>query len=274
LGEPIKSNSNRLIKEVRKISKDRSERNRLGRFLIEGYKFALEAINEHNACETVIVSESYTGLESALILDAAHVAGCEVVWVTESIMGLISESKTPQGVICICRIPEEFTPIPDARSAIFALSAIQDPGNIGAIIRVVAALGHPGIVISSDCADPFSPKAARASAGHCLGVPIRISYDLAGVIDEFRSYGAKVFAAGGGGTLTLSDCEDLSRTLVLFGSEGSGISQDLLAMTDGVISIPMAKGVESLNVAVAAGVIGYMHSGGRPGFGRSELVES
>ena len=269
MGEPIKSNSNRLIKEIRKISKDRSERNRLGRFLIEGYKFALEAINEHNACETVIVSESYTGLESALILDAARVAGCEVVWVTDPIMGLISESKTPQGVVAICKIPKEFTPLPDARSAIFALSGIQDPGNIGAIIRVVAALGHQGIVMSSDCADPFSPKAARASAGHCLGVPIRISHDLAGVIDEFRCSGAKAFAAGRGGTLTLSDCRDLSRTLVMFGSEGSGISQDLLVMTDGVISIPMAKGVESLNVAVAAGVIGYMHLGGGLGSQRS-----
>ncbi len=263
MGEPIKSNSNRLIKEVRKLSKDRSERNRLGRFLLEGYRFALESINEHNACETVIVSESYTGLESALILDAASVAGCEVVWVTEPIMRLISESKTPQGVVAICRIPKEFTLLPDARSPIFALTGIQDPGNIGAIIRVVAALGHPGVVISSDCADPFSPKAARASAGHCLGVPIRISYDLAAEVDEFSSRGGKVLAADGGGTLTLSDCEDLSRTLVIFGSEGNGISQDLLAMTDGVISIPMAKEVESLNVAVAAGVIGYMHSGGR-----------
>ncbi len=244
---------------VRKISKDRSERNSLGRFLIEGYKFVLEAITEHGACETVLVSESFGGLEAALIYDAAQVAGCEVVSVTESIMSQISDSKTPQGVVAICKLPGEFTPLPDSNSAVFALSGIQDPGNVGAIIRVVAALGHPGIVISSDCADPFSPKATRASAGHCLSVPIRITDHLAEEIAKFKGLGARVFAAGGGGALTLADCADLSRAMVIFGSEGSGVPRELLAMVDGVVTIPMAKGVESLNVAVAAGVIGYTH---------------
>jgi TrmH family RNA methyltransferase len=147
---------------------------------------------------------------------------------------------------------------PRGRDALIAIACgVQDPGNVGAIVRVAEAAGATGVIAAEHAADPFGWKALRGSMGSALRLPIAIETDAHAVIASLKSHRCMVAAAVPRGGALMYDAPLRGPVALLVGSEGAGLSCDLLAQADARITIPMAPGVESLNTAVSAAVLLY-----------------
>ena len=181
--------------------------------------------------------------------------------VTQRQLDAICPSRTPQGVAAVVGIPpgvnSDSLP-PEACTRVLALDDIQDPGNVGTLVRTAAALGFDGVLMSGKCADPFSPKAVQASAGSVLSVWIRRGPAFLRLIGDLKARGFRVAAAELGGEPHLP--RDFAGPAVLaLGNEGNGLSQSCRGLADHMLSIPIdTRRVESLNVAAAGAICMHM----------------
>lgn len=174
----------------------------------------------------------------------------------------ISPQKTPQGLLALVRIPKEIysSELPsEPGNRILLLEHIQDPGNVGTLIRTAAAFDIAGVLLSDQCADPFSPKVVQSTAGSLFSVWLRRTSDYLDCVRRLRDTGYKVYAADvhSSGKVNLQ-CDN---QILALGSEGRGLTDSLLGMTDVRFRIPMnSQKAESLNVAVSGGIIMYAAS--------------
>ena len=238
----ITARKNPLLQKVRRLLNSRKEREEAGLFVADGTKLLAEAVRWWPGLDTVILTE---GVEAQL---PEYV---RVVQVPEDVMASISPMQTPQGALFLCRLPEktEFLPQP----GMLLLDGIQDPGNLGTILRTADALQIP-VALLEGCADPYSHKAVRASMGAVFRMPIcQVTWEQ-----------AKQVCADAGisiGVTALSDrAEDLrnaplNRMAVVIGSEGQGVRRQILENANGELIIPMNPNCESLNAAVAAAIV-------------------
>ena len=241
--ERITSAKNPLIAHLKKLHTDRAYRAQCGQFLCEGRKLLREALQWYPKIVTVVATEGFELPELP--------PGTRVVTVPESLMERISVMKSPQGVLFTCALPVE-RPL-TVRRGMLLLDRIQDPGNLGTILRTADALDVP-VLLTNGCADPFSEKTVRASMGAVLRTPPQ-SAPMEEILAACRAQGVQLAA-----TALAPDSEDLRRVhmndyLVVIGSEGQGICQELLDASDKKIIIPMQQRCESLNAAVAATIV-------------------
>lgn len=179
----------------------------------------------------------------------------------------ISYSTTPQGLIALIKIPVDFhsETIPEQTGdRILLLEHVQDPGNVGTLIRTAVAFGYSGIIMSSDCADPFSPKVVQASAGALFSVWIRRTKSYLSLINTLKSNNYVLLGADVHGSAHI-DFKRSRRHILALGNEGAGLSRDILNNADVRFSIPMnAENIESLNVAVSGAIAMFagMQAGG------------
>lgn len=234
-----------------------------GRFLIDGEKLVREALAAGAPCVALLARDVSPWRE------AATGAAVELVEISAADAERLSETRTPQGVFAVIedRLPDAAAAIAalprdmprEGGAAVVALDAVQDPGNVGAIIRSAAAFGCDLALLGAGCADATHPRVTRAATGAWFHLPIARSPDLAADLVALRGCGARIIAcspAGGGQRQDeLADAPPATATVYLFGNEGAGVSDDLAPLIDATISIPINPKVESLNVAVAAGVI-------------------
>jgi TrmH family RNA methyltransferase len=164
----------------------------------------------------------------------------------------LAPTQHSQGLIAIVRAPAHAM---RAEGVVLFLDRIQDPGNLGALIRCAAAFGASGVACSPGCADPFSPRAVRASAGHALLLPVQIEMAFEALVPQFKAAGGSVVATTGRGGVPLPLWLPKSPLLLAFGNEGVGLSEAILDASDERVTVPLSGGVESLNVTVAAGVV-------------------
>ena len=179
----------------------------------------------------------------------------------------LSETRTPQGHFAVIR--DQLGPLeqPTGESwSIVALDGVQDAGNLGGIIRSAAAFGAQAVIIGPGSADPTHPRVVRAATGAWFMTTICRSTDLASELSDLRDHGGIVLAADRQGA-PLDEIEIPDKVVWLFGNEGTGISSSLDPLIDGQIGVPLAEGVDSLNVNVAAGII--LHHGWRHAHDRS-----
>jgi len=238
----ITSRKNPLLQQVKKLLSSRKAREEAGLFVSDGTKLLAEAVNYYPGLDTVILSE---GVDADL---PDHV---RLVRVPEDVMESISPMASPQGALFLCKLPEkkQFTPVP----GMLLLDGIQDPGNIGTILRTADALDIP-VVLLEGCADPYSHKVVRSSMGAVFRTDI-----IQSTWDEVK----KACAAGGipVGVTALSDRAkdlrqaDLNKMAVVIGSEGQGVRKEILDSADAELIIPMNPHCESLNAAVAATIV-------------------
>lgn len=241
--ERITSAKNPLIAHLKKLHTDRAYRAQCGQFLCEGRKLLREALQWYPKIDTVVAAEGFELPELP--------SGTRVVTVPESLMERISVMKSPQGVLFTCALPVE-RPL-TVRRGMLLLDRIQDPGNLGTILRTADAFDVP-VLLTNGCADPFSEKTVRASMGAVLRTPPQ-SASMEEILAACRAQGVPLAA-----TALAPDSEDLRRVhmndyLVVIGSEGQGICQELLDASDKKIIIPMQQRCESLNAAVAATIV-------------------
>ena len=238
----ITARKNPLLQQVRKLLNSREERENAGLFVADGTKLLEEAVRFCPGLDTVILSDG---------VEAQVPDNVRVVRVPGDVMESISPMQTPQGALFLCRLPEknEFTP----RPGMLLLDGIQDPGNLGTILRTADALDIP-VALLEGCADPYSHKVVRASMGAVFRVSVvQTTWEAAG--KALRDGGIPV------GVTALSPRakdlrkSDLSSMAVVIGSEGRGVRQEILDAADAELIIPMNSHCESLNAAVAATIV-------------------
>ena len=238
----ITSRKNPLLQQVRKLITSRREREHTGLFVADGTKLLAEAVRWYDGLDTVILSE---GVEAQV---PDHV---KVIRVPEEIMAYISPMEAPQGALFLCRLPEKTEFVPKA--GMLLLDGLQDPGNLGTILRTADALNSP-VVLLEGCADPYSHKVVRSSMGAVFRTPV-VQTDWVTVRKACAE--AEIPIAVTALTDTASDIRqaDLKTMAVVIGSEGRGVRPEVLEQADQALIIPMEARCESLNAAIAAAIV-------------------
>ncbi len=220
------------------------------RFLAEGEHLSQEAVKAGKALALIIQAGSQARHAPLLA------GGLPAFLVGHEVIKAISDSKTPQDILALCPMPS-LTPPEILGRRLVALNQVQDPGNVGAILRSMDAAGNDALIIDSGCADPFSPKALRASMGAVFRVPVYAFEDLAGKLAGLQAGGWQLIAGDLGGDDFFGHPPFGKKTCLLVGNEGAGLPADLLALADLRLKLPMPGGAESLNAAVAASLMIY-----------------
>lgn len=241
--ERITSAQNPLIKHIKRLQTDRKYRLQCREFVADGFKLFSEAIKWYPNINTVIISEG--------ILLPELPEGVRVVQIPTSLMESLSEMRTPQGVVFTCTLPEEKSL--SLQRGMLLLDRIQDPGNLGTILRTADAFSVP-VVLTNGCADAYSLKTLRAS----MGAVLRCSPQYA-QMDEILSVCREKSIPLAATALT-PKAKDLSTLklkdyIIVIGSEGQGICDELLNASDEQIIIPMSERCESLNAGIAAAIV-------------------
>jgi TrmH family RNA methyltransferase len=186
--------------------------------------------------------------------DPAMVRAALGVWQVEaSVFEGLAPTRHPQGVLAVVGEPSG-RPWPASSGVAVFLEGLQDPGNLGAIVRSAAALGAAAVLLSEGCADPFHPAAVRGSAGGVFRVALERNAHVVRAVERVRAKGGSAWAADPAGS-PLAGWRPRRPVLLLLGAEGAGLSAAATQAVDGRVAIPLERDVESLNVAVAAGIL-------------------
>lgn len=244
--ETITSRQNALMTHLRKLASSRSYREKSGEYLCDGIKLLEEAIRWHAPIKTAVFAD---GVEIPLLPD-----GVRIVRVSEDLMKSVSPMETPQGALFTVALPERKLPQSLESGHYLVLDGVQDPGNVGTILRTADAFECDGVFLVNTCADAYSPKTNRATMGAIFRREV-----YACTLDELLAL-LKKSDIPLYGTALRDDTEtlggvDLTCAAVAIGSEGRGLCAEVLAECEKTIKIPMSTRCESLNAAVAASVV-------------------
>ncbi|WP_188816501.1 TrmH family RNA methyltransferase [Calditerricola satsumensis] len=257
--ERIVSRQNARVRAWRKLH-TRKGRERAGLFLLEGTHVVAEALAA-GAPVTHVLWDETRPLPEELAEWAGRAEGPRWVACTPEVIAHLATTETPQAVLAIARIPERDRRLwlaeaanASARGLVLLVDAVQDPGNVGTLIRTADAAGADAVFLGTGSADAYNPKTVRATMGSLFHVPV-FAAPLEEVVAALRKAGWTVWAAALSGARYDDPALYTRPTAFVVGNEASGVSPDLAARTDGTVTIPMPGRAESLNVAVAAGVL-------------------
>ncbi len=257
----ITSSANQQMKRVIQLNKKSKTRLEQRVFVAEGIKMCLEAPKE--SIEAMYVAESLAMEIETSEERRRQFSGYAYEVVADRIFQTISDTKTPQGVLCLVKMPEyrleDLLGDGQKRKAahLIILESIQDPGNLGTMIRTGEGAGITGIIMNQTTADIYQPKAVRATMGSLYRVPFYITSSLPNTIRELKEKGVALYAAHLAGDLSYDRPDYTGAIGFLIGNEGKGLSPETAALADYYIRIPMEGKVESLNAAVAAALLMY-----------------
>ncbi len=244
----ITSVTNPRIKHLIRLRDKARDRNAEGVFVAEGFRMFEEAPKE-------LIREVY-------VTEGIPLPVPEAETVTEEVMQKISGTETPQGIFFVCRKPD-FTmkDILERKKArnVLVLEEIQDPGNLGTIIRTAEGAGVRGVILSKGCVDLYNPKVVRATMGSLFRVPHIVAEDVFGSVDLLKEAGFVIAAAHLEGSIPYDTLPEKEEIAYLLGNEGNGLSNAITEKSDIRVRIPMAGELESLNVSVAAALLMYQY---------------
>lgn len=251
--EVIESKENKIIKEIKKL-KEKKFRVNEKKFIIEGFRFVMEALKSSCDVEYIFITNEELGKLDEYKISNMIKTNTKVYTTTNSIMNLLCSTENPQGIAAVVNIPKQN--IKYDKGFYILCDKVQDPGNLGTIIRTAHGAGALGIILTKGTVDCYNEKTLRSTMGSIFNIPIFEDYDLC-LVKELRKKGFKLVS----GSLEADKNfykEDLKGNLIIsIGNEGNGISNEVYELTDIKIKIPMPGGTESLNVSVAAALIMY-----------------
>jgi len=255
----IDSPQNPAVKRARALERDRDRRERERTFIAWGLHLAQEALRTRAPLRQIFVTPAFPESgEGRELLRGLGGTGAPIVRTTSRVLESIAEGSGDQGILLLCArpAPEAAAIVHPGTSLLVALHGVQDPGNVGSIVRSGLALGASALIALPGCSDPFGSRAVRAGMGAQFTLPIA----AAGVrpfLDLVGSAGLELVAADRGGQETPTEVDLSLPTVLLLGSEAAGLPDDLLRAARRRVRIPMARGVESLNVHAAAASLLY-----------------
>ncbi|CCH66779.1 FIG011178: rRNA methylase [Richelia intracellularis HH01] len=250
----LTSTQNNLVKKIRKLHSTK-ERDKQGLFLIEGTHLIKEACDVGYPLVNVCCTIQWQKNNQVLWNDVCSRCNYADI-VSQEVLNLIATTIRPNGIIATAVRRSDSINIP-LNGIIIALEAIQDPGNLGTIIRTSVAAGAAGLWVSKDSVDLDNPKVLRASAGQWFHLPMTVIADLRKTVKQAQQAGIQVIASLPNANLIYWDVDWQQPSLILLGNEGAGLSPDLSAIADFQVNIPLYPRVESLNVGVAGSLMLY-----------------
>ncbi len=256
----ITSTANKNVKRVMQLGKKSGQRRKEDVFIVEGIKMFMEA--PESRIREIYVSGSF--MQSAelneTMKDVIHKLNrCGFETVTDEVFAKMSDTRTPQGILCV--LQQFHYSLEDMRidSAPFflILEDLQDPGNLGTIVRTGEGAGITGVIMSKDTVDIYNPKTIRATMGSVYRVPFFYTEDIIKTIEDLKYHNIHVYAAHLKGAGNYDEFDYKKGTAFLIGNEGNGLSEEITNAADTLVRIPMKGNVESLNAAVAASLLMY-----------------
>ena len=227
--------------------------------LLDGPHLLEEALDCGVAVSIAAFADGALEQRLAPLADRVARAGVRPVAADDVVFKALSPAQTPSGVVAIASRPKADLEavLERAPQLLVLLDGVQDPGNVGAVIRAAEAFGSSGVIVSAGSADPFGWKALRGAMGSSLRLPVVTRAPTDDALQVLRSSGIRILVAVPRRGLPPSHIDLRKPSAILLGSEGAGISESLVAPTDERLTIPMQQPVESLNVAVAAALVLY-----------------
>ena len=243
--ELIYSSRNPRVLAWRSLStgKGRDEQNA---FLVEGARIVQEAVNSEFEIQAVLIREGYTPAYTIPRNIQAYA-------LAENAFAAITDTKTPQGIAAV--ITKQIRPLTGSR--LLALDGVQDPGNVGTIIRTADAAGFDGVILSKECADLFSPKVLRSTMGSIFRMSFGFPEDLPEALRALKEKGFSILSSQLDGDPFFERTNVSGQFVLIIGNEGNGVSAPVKAEATHRLRLPMHGGAESLNAAVAAGIMMY-----------------
>ena len=248
------------IEKAKKIAqlKTKKGRKRQNKFLIEGARSCEEGIKSAWEIETLfytVKAEENPRIKG--ILKNAKRRGIELIQVKQKLLEKISDTVTSQGIVGVVKI-KDFTQeflFQQKPVLLLALDSIKDPGNMGTLIRTADAFGADGIILSEECVDLFNPKAVRSTMGSIFHLPILKEIDLRNILSNLKKKDFNIVITELEKGEILNRLDKMQKICLVIGSEPEGVSQNLIQLADHLVKIPIQGKAESLNVAVACGIL-------------------
>lgn len=251
----ISSKDNEFVKHIKKL-KDKKYRDMNKEFIIEGIKLIKEAIEEKAEIKQIVICDNCQNSDIIPKELMYEIAKYECVYVTEKIFKTISDVNTPQGILAVIGRNNGEAEIDYTQDIIVALDDIQDPGNLGTILRTVDSIGLNQILVSKGTADSYNPKVVRSTMGAIFRVKIIECEDLEKTLREAKKQKFKLVVTSLQTEKSLYDI-DFNRKVIVIGNEANGVEQKIQDLADEKIKIPMLGKTESLNASVATGIVLY-----------------
>ncbi len=250
----LSSKSNDRVKRLTKLVRDASFRRETSFFVAEGERLCLEALKA--GCVPTEFYVTRKALEKyPEAAEALELASSLSFVIDDKIADAVSDTTGPQGVFCLCRIPEPRVASIEPGGRYVALDRVQNPQNLGSVVRTAEAFGLDAVIVSGGC-DLYNPKALRASMGSILRFPVISADDLVTQLEMMKKMGIKAYASVPDRDATpVYDIDRLGGAVAVIGNEGSGIDDAVIACCDERFTIPMKGVTESLNASAAASVI-------------------
>ena len=253
--QTITSKDNELIKHIRKL-KDKKYRDESNEYVVEGVKLVEEAVKENAKIKQIIVCEDTTRTYEIPTHIMLEIAKYECISVSDKIFNIITQVTNPQGIMAIIEKNAQNAKIDYTQDIIVVLDDVQDPGNLGTILRTVDSIGLNQIIVSKGTADAFNSKVVRSTMGAIFRIKIIEVENLAQAIKEMRKHHFKLMVTSLQTKNSIYDI-DFYKKIIVIGNEANGVSKEIQDMADEKAKIPMFGRTESLNASVAAGVVMY-----------------
>lgn len=253
--QTITSKDNEIIKHIRKL-KDKKYRDESNEYVVEGVKLVEEAVKENAKIKQIIVCEDTTRTYEIPTHIMLEIAKYECISVSDKIFNIITQVTNPQGIMAIIEKNAQNAKIDYTQDIIVVLDDVQDPGNLGTILRTVDSIGLNQIIVSKGTADAFNSKVVRSTMGAIFRIKIIEVENLAQAIKEMRKHHFKLMVTSLQTKNSIYDI-DFYKKIIVIGNEANGVSKEIQDMADEKAKIPMLGRTESLNASVAAGVVMY-----------------
>ncbi len=249
----ITSKDNKLIKYISKLQSSAKFRREEYRFVAEGLRVCVEAALSGACVESLLVTETALNKHKSELAPLLDSAG-DVYLTSEKALAAACETKTPQGVICVIKTLDNNIDLDTINNKYILLENVQDPSNLGTVLRTADALGINGVIMTKDCCDVYSPKVCRGAMGALYRVPFAIIDNPCEFITEFNKTG-KSYAAVVRNASDVAQTDFSGNTLVAIGNEGNGLTDETIKACSERITIKMCNNAESLNASIAAGIL-------------------
>ena len=251
----ITSKDNEFIKEIRKL-KDKKHRDEKNEFIIEGIKLIEEAIVEKAKIKTIVVCEECMK-DGAMDKNVLYeIAKYNCIYVSEKVFKLLTDVSNPQGILAVIEKNGKEDEINYNEDIIVVLDGIQDPGNLGTILRTVDSANLKQIIVSDITADVYNPKVVRSTMGAIFRVKVIESKNLIETLKTIKKHKFKIVSTSLDDSKSIYDI-DYNKKVIIIGNEANGVSEQIQKLSDEKIKIPMLGKTESLNASVAAGIVIY-----------------
>ena len=251
----ITSKDNELIKNIKKL-KEKKYRDATGKYIIEGVKLIEEAINENADIESIVVCEDCMKEDTLCKKLVYEIAKENIIYVSSNVFNVITDVSNPQGILAVIKRAEKQQKINYNEDVIIVLDGIQDPGNLGTILRTVDSANLKQIVVSNETADVFNSKVVRSTMGAIFRVNVIRSDDLVNDLIKMKNHDFNIVVTSLDTDDSIYDI-DYTKKVIVIGNEANGVSKEVQEVADNKVKIPMLGKTESLNASVAAGIMIY-----------------